>query len=171
MRNTCKTLYFNPNKCVWKHNRKGKISTGNKLFSSSCYTEVLRPSFSFHFMFACWEYSRKNYLTLNSTQPKRKRHLKIILTRWVMTAGESKAELSAGSFHNLRKPGIFLSKARTHDRSFNWPWLGSSMRQSGSSWAWLKLGTTGSVLSLWHARICVCLLHLCQADTLLCPFG
>lgn len=47
-------------------------------------------------MYAYWEYSRKSYLTLNSSQPSRKRHLKIILTRWVMTAGESKAELSTG---------------------------------------------------------------------------
>lgn len=107
---------------------------------------------SFNFLNACWEYSRKSYLTLNSSKPNRKMHLKIIsLTRWVMTAGESKAKLSTGHFHNQWKLGVFLSKAGTHYRSFNWPWLGSSTSRvavpdpaSGT----LKLGTAGSVLSL-----------------------
>lgn len=111
-----------------------------------------------------WEYSRKSYLTLNSNQPKRKRHLKIILTRWVMTAGESKAELSTGYFYNQWKPGV-LSKAGTYYRSFNWPWLGSSTRQSGCCWpcsgessvGTLKLGTAGSVLSLTLQDQCLSL--------------
>lgn len=118
---------------------------------------------SFHVgLCACWEYSRKSYLTLNSNQPNRKRYLKIILTKWVVTGGEIKAEFSTGYFHRQWKPGVFLSKAGTHYRSFNWPWLGSSTE---AEWLFLtlplinpavgtlKLGTAGSVLSLWHSRI------------------
>lgn len=74
--------------------------------------EIFRPSFSFHFMCAYWEYSRKSYLTLNSSQPNRKRPLKIVLTRWVMTAGESKAELSTGYFHNQWKAGVSFIQSR-----------------------------------------------------------
>lgn len=76
---------------------------------------------------SCWEYSRKSYPTLNSNQPNRKRLLKIILTKWVVTGGESKAELSTWYFQRQWKPGVLLPKEGTHYRSFNWPWLGSSL--------------------------------------------
>lgn len=155
MRNTCKSLYFNPNKHVWKHNRKGKISTENNPFSSRCYTKILRPSFSFHFMYACWEYSRKSHFTLNSSQPNRERHLKILsLTRWVMTAGESKAELSMISEnlgHSYPKQGHIpdLLMALGWQSGCSCPCQG--WIQGGDT----KAGHSRGVLSLWHSRICL----------------
>lgn len=60
---------------------------------------------------ACWEYSRKSYLTLNSSQPNRKRHLKILsLTRRVMTAGKTRQNSALGTSTSSENLGYSYPK-------------------------------------------------------------
>lgn len=137
MRNTCQTLYFNPNKHVWKYNRKHWEKSVLKTTPSPQGVTLKYSDLPSYFISCGFVYLLGIfYLTLNSNQPNRKRHLKIILTKWVVTGGESKAELSTTYFHRQWKPGILLSKAGTHYRSFNWPWLGSNME---AEWLFLIL--------------------------------
>lgn len=117
-------LCFPPNKHVWKSNRKlcDKIGNENNPLPQDVTLKYSDLPFSLILcgflcvcvcVCVCWEYSTKSYHTLKSKQnpTNRKRYLKIILTKWVMTDGESKAGHSRGCLHRPWKPGLFLMQS------------------------------------------------------------